>query len=468
MTAKNFVFRHVENLDWAMDSNTTFNLASAGKPFTSFTTPLIYGFDGLPHFDKAAPSRDVALSGSATLGATPVDLANVHMTTPQNTKDILDFVVTTKLHLSEVLPSQDVKVDYSLLRDGANYSATKASTEPFTVNVAFPSGSPTVNTAISPVYHPDDSDRFDGDVDLAMFGGPPIKARFILGHLNGHDYWMTKAQIPLGASGVGIFPPFLTLWAISGGLGHNFPIDAFKNTTDIKSIQPVIDGSYLFMAGMQVGSSDSFVYTFEGDFTVKVGGSSPGARMDFSAWLLKSDHSGAGDFQGYFQYANGDIDGALWGKLSLLGNAAYIQIPQGAASMHFGHGNWHVYAGKKEGPRIKGHLIVEDVDSYLMLGNDCGLAIGGSQSFYLGVGDSSVASAYASGYMDMGLQITPQPHIIGDFSEGLSAGVCAMGVCVDDSVTAAVHAEALPIDLEASFTIGLPWPLPDVHVHVHL
>jgi hypothetical protein len=259
----------------------------------------------------------------------------------------------------------------------------------------------------------------------------------------------------------------LTLYAIQGGLGHNFPIDAFRSTTDVSAIQPVIDNSYLFMAGMQVGSSDGFAYTFEGDFTVKVG-SGAGARMDFSAWLLKTDHNGSGDFQGYLQYANGDMDGALWGKLGLLSDLIYMEIPQGAASLHFGHGAWHIWAGKKEGPRIRGHVLVQDTDSYLMLGNDTGLAIGGSQSFYLGVSAGGVASAYASGYMDMGLQITPQPHVIGDFAAGLEAGVCAFHVCVDDSVSAAVHAEAMPLSIDATFSMDLPFPAPDVNVHVHL
>ncbi len=467
-TAKDFVFRHVENLDWAMDSNTSFTMKAAGKTLASFTTPLIYGFDGLPHFDKAAPSHDVALSGQSSLGSTPVDLANVHMTTPQNSRDIMDFIFSTKLHLSEVMPSTDVKVDYSLFRDGTVYSASKASIEKFTINAALPATNPTVTAAIRPQYHPDDNDRYDGDVDLAMFGGNAVSASFILGRQNGHDYWMTKATLSLEGTPVNIFPPFLTLFRINGGLGHNFGINDFIGTADIKTIQPTIDNSYQFNAGMLVGSSDGFAYAFDGDFTVSVGGSNPGARMDFKAWLLSANHSGNGDFQGSLQYANGDIDGNLSGQLSFLDNTVNIVVPPGAASLHFGHGTWHVYAGKKEGPRIHGRVMTSDADAYVMLGNDCGLAIGGSEGIYLGVGDSSVASAYVSGNVDLGLQVTPQPHLIGDFSESISAGVCAMGACVDGSVTAAIHAEALPIDINATFTMDLPFPLPDVHVKVHL
>jgi hypothetical protein len=47
---------------------------SVGKQFAAFTSPLIFDFNGWVHFDKGATTNDVPLSGSASLGATPMDL----------------------------------------------------------------------------------------------------------------------------------------------------------------------------------------------------------------------------------------------------------------------------------------------------------------------------------------------------------------------------------------------------------
>jgi hypothetical protein len=35
-------------------------------------------------------------------------------------------------------------------------------------------------------------------------------------------------------------------------------------------------------------------------------------------------------------------------------------------------------------------------------------------------------------------------------------------------VTAAVHAEALPVEVRAHATVEFPWPLPDVSFNVHM
>ena len=120
-----------------------------------------------------------------------------------------------------------------------------------------------------------------------------------------------------------------------------------------------------------------------------------------------------------------------------------------ACDMHFGGGNWHIYAGQKNGPRISAFILKSQSDSYMMLGNKDGFAVGGRQNFYFGVGDGTVSEAYVKGFMDIGFQITPQLRILGDFAAGASAGVCAFGVCVDGNVTADVHVEAPPLQMRA-------------------
>ncbi len=112
-------------------------------------------------------------------------------------------------------------------------------------------------------------------------------------------------------------------------------------------------------------------------------------------------------------------------------------------------------------------MLATTANMYLML-SDAGLSIGGGESIYLGVGDNSVASAYVRGDVDAGLTVTPQPHISGDFSANVSAGVCVDNVCVSAGVSAQIHAEALPLEVEASASIGLPWPLGSISFSVHL
>ena len=263
----------------------------------------------------------------------------------------------------------------------------------------------------------------------------------------------------------------MNLYSISGGMGHNFPLNAFTDTGDLNAASPVYDNSFLFYAGMRVGMPDHFTYTLDGDLTIKATGQDAGARMDFHAWLLKLPDNGNGDFQGYFQYAGGNFDGRLWGQLNFMDGLASLSLGDSAnnaaVDMHFGNGPWHIDAGKKEGPRIQGHLLVSNADMYLML-SDQGLSLGGGVSIDLEVGDNSVASAYVKGDVDAGVTITPQPHISGDFSANASAGVCVSGVCVSDWVSAQIHAEALPLDINASASLGLPWPLSSVSFSVHL
>lgn len=129
-------------------------------------------------------------------------------------------------------------------------------------------------------------------------------------------------------------------------------------------------------------------------------------------------------------------------------------------------------AGKQQGPRIQGHLLISDADMYIMLSPN-GLSLGGGESIDLEAGDSSI-NGYIKGDVDMGLTVTPQPHIAGDFSASVSAGACVyvstpvgnVGGCVNVSASAQVHAEFAPLDVHASATIATP--VGDVTVSVHL
>ncbi len=478
-TANNLEFTQVLGHSWAVQTSTSYTFSSEGKTFATIPlTPFYFGMDGRAYLANGATSIDVPLGGSSTLGPTPVDLVSAHIDMPINGDQVFSAQFSTHVHLSEVMPAAPMQVNYAMTQTGTNFATQGPQSSPFTLDLPYPPGQPTSEAKIHPVYNGGSSgggtSEYSGTVDLSELGGPPVTAQFRLGYGNGHDYWLARATISFGDQGIPIVDipvPLMDLYSISGGMGHNFPLNAFTDTGDLNAASPVYDNSFLFYAGMRVGMPDRFTYTLDGDLTIKATGQDAGARMDFHAWLLKPPDNGNGDFQGYFQYAGGNFDGRLWGQLNFMNGLASLSLGSSAndaaVDIHFGNGPWHIDAGKQEGPRIQGHFLFSDADMYVML-SDQGLAIGGGTSVDLEVGDSSVASAYVKGSIEAGVAITPQPHIEGDFSANASAGACVDSVCVSDWVSAQFHAEALPLDIDARASLGLPWPLGSVSFSVHM
>jgi hypothetical protein len=473
-TASSLQFTQQQNVGWVVQANTHFIFSTENKQFATFDRVFYFGMDGRGYFAQGTQAADVPLGGSSQLGQTPVDLVSVHLTLPPSGGQVLAALFSTNVHLSEVMAAAAVQVNYQINKSGTNYSTVGPTSSPFTIDVPYPSGQPSSEAKIHPVYSGTSGSEYSGTVDLSELGGPPITGEFRLGYQGGHDYWLTRVSYALGPTGIVLIPvpPVMNLYRVQGGIGHNFPISAFEDTGSLKAATPVIDNSFLFMAGIRVGMADQFTYTLDGDLVIKSSGQDAGARMDFHSWLLKPPDNSNGDFQGYFQYAGGNFDGRLWGHLNFMGGLASVDMGNSAnnaaVDIHFGpSGPWHVDAGKQQGPRISGHLLVADANMYVML-SDAGLAIGGGESINLNVGDDSVASAYIRGSVDLGLAITPQPHISGDFSANVDAGVCVDDVCVSAGVSAQIHAEAMPLEMQASASIGLPWPLGSVSFSVHL
>lgn len=475
-TASNLTFTQEQNVGWVVQANTHFVFTAQNKSFSSFDQVFYFGMNGRGYFAQGNTSKDISLGGGSILDQTPVELASVHLTAPALGTQVLTAMFNANVHLSEVMAAAQAQVNYAINNNGNSYSATGPSFAPFTIDVPYPAGQPSSDAKVHPVYSGSGGsggDEISGSVDLSELGGPPITGEFRLGYQGGHDYWLTRVTYSLGAQGLPIIaaPPLMNLYRVQGGIGHNFPISAFEDAGSLKSAVPSMDNSFLFMAGIRIGMPDQFTYTIDGDLSIKAGGQDAGARLDFQAWLLKQA-SGNGDFQGFLQYAGGNFDARLWGHLSLLGGVAAVDLGNSAnnaaVDLHFGSsGPWHIDAGKQQGPRISGTLLGTTASMYFML-SDAGLAVGGGESIDLEVGDDSVASAYVRGDVDAGLAISPQPHISGDFSASVSAGVCVDSVCVSAGVSAQVHAEALPVDLEASASIGLPWPLGSISFSVHL
>jgi len=484
MTVRNLLFGNFQQTGWgAWSESTTFRFEAENVAFAdNVVVPgIIYSMDGRPYLEKGN-SVEIPLGGKSTLGQTPVDLTSVRIGLYQSGPDVFSFDFATTFSISEVLSSVAVPVHYGLTRDGKNYEADGPRVNPFDLEVTFPAGQPRVKAKVhieytgagltstassSPaIWWPfgvaeahaaaGAKDSFAGSVDMEMFDGPPIQAEFRLGYLGGRDYWLMRASLDLGPTGMPFIPPFLKLYRIRGGLGHNFPLDAFKSNNPITVVEPVMDDSYLFMAGMRVGSTDGFICTMDGDLTVKPG---DGARMDFRAWLLDAQHAGDGNFQGYLQYAAGGFDGALSGHFSLLNDKIYFDIPQSSCTLHFG-GNqpWHIYVGQEAGPKVRMHLLITDADGYMML-DETSLRFGGGVYYYLGA-----SIGHISGEIKTGLTLTPQPHISGYGQGGVRAEVCYKGYCVGTGISVRVDVSALPVKASARGCVEIPIPFwnPDI------
>ncbi len=478
MAVRNLLFGNFQQTGWgARSESTTFRFEAENVVFAdNVVVPgIIYSMDGRPYLENGS-SVEIPLGGKSTLGQTPVDLTSVRIGLYQSGPAVFSFDFDTTFSISEVLSSVAVPVHYGLTRDGKKYAADGPRVNPFGLEVAFPAGQPRVKAKVHIEYTGDGltstaaaspatwwpfdvaeahaasgaQDSFAGSVDMEMFDGPPIQAEFRLGYLGGHDYWLMRASLDLGPAGMPFAPPFLKLYRIRGGLGHNFPLDAFKSNYPITVVEPVMDDSYLFMAGMRVGTSDGFVCTMDGDLTVKPG---DGARMDFRAWLLDAQHAGNGNFQGYLQYAAGGFDGSLSGHFSLLNNNIYFDIPQNSCTVHFGGSEpWHIYVGQEAGPKVRMHLLIKDVDGYLML-DETSLRIGGGVYYYLGA-----SIGHISGEIETGLTITSQPHVSGYGKGGVHAEVCYKGYCVGTGISVKVDVSALPVEASARGCIEIPIP----------
>ncbi len=480
-TASNLQFMQQQNLGWVVQASTHFVFSAENTTFAAFDHVFNFGMDGRGYFAQGASTEDVSLGGSSHLGQTPVDLASVHLTAPSSGSQVLAALFSTSVHLSEVMAASTAQINYSIDKNATTYTTSGPSFAPFSIDVPYPSGQPSADARIHPVYSVangsggSNGTEISGSVDLSELGGPPITGEFRLGYQGGHDYWLTRVSYALGPTGLPLIDvpvPLMSLYRVQGGMGHNFPISAFEDTGSLNAEPPVMDNSFLFMAGIRVGMPDQFTYTLDGDLTIKAGGQDSGARLGFHAWLLKVADNGSGDFQGYLQYAGGNFDARLWGHLNLLDGIASVDMGNSASNaavdLHFGpSGPWHIDAGKQQGPRISGQLLEATANMYLML-SGTGLSIGGGEGINLDIGDDSVASAYVRGDVDFGLTVTSQPHISGDLSASVSAGVCVDNVCVPANVTAQIHAEALPLEVTASTSINLPWPLSPVSFSVHM
>ena len=207
---------------WTMRSNTSFNFASQQGQFAS-NVPL-QGFDyamgGAAAFQDGASSRHINLGGQhGNIGGSLVDLKSVDVTVaPASSPTRVAFAFDSTLNLSKTLPAADVAVSYNLTQSGQTYTGNGPVTAPFKLDKPFPDANPSVHLSMTPTYVGGGPSKgnsgvlFSSDLDLGMFGGPPVSGQFVLGYVGSDDYWIARALLDLGPTGVVLVPPVINLY----------------------------------------------------------------------------------------------------------------------------------------------------------------------------------------------------------------------------------------------------------------
>jgi hypothetical protein len=449
-----------------------------GKQFAGnvMVPGLYFGMDGKAYFSGDGGGAQVSLSGAkGRLSQGVVDLKSMDVVATPNAASRLLFNFSTELRISDALPAAPAPVSYEIDQiSPKQYAGSGPVTGSFEIHKPFPDANPSTDSVIHPDYTgPKDGQSasadaggwlipsahaasashmsFCGDVDLGMFSGPPVKGGFALGYQGSDDFWAARADVGLGQTGTPLVPPYMTLYLVGGGLGYNITLDSFASgkSCDVKAN---IDHTPIFNAHLQVGDPSHFAYGFDGELSVKVSGPQAGARMDYKAWLARNSWDGAGDFHGYFQYANGNFDGTLNGHYAFLDNQVYIEAAHDAIAMHFGGGRWYVHAGTEPNP-VRGHVLIVDAAAWLGLGNE-GFYAGAKAHLNQGAGNCGDICARVSSDTEMEAKLTPQPHISADAHTHLDAHACAFDICLGAGLGGSMHAAAMPPELRFAFNLG--------------
>lgn len=461
-------FNNEAGQGWRVALDSAFTFSARGKTLTTVHADGIrVKGNGEAFWKDGTTGVTLPLGGTASMGPVKLDLVKLGLKlSSKNSKPAVDFALDAKFRVSDVLAPSYSTLLYKL-QANSPMNALEPDLGDIKIDASYPPSSPVITVKATLKMTDDGSGnfRFTGKSTVVLLQTGQIDADFMLGYQGGKDYWLTRVAVPLGPSGITLYAPYLSLYRLEGGLGHNIPIDSFSYATSIENLTPQIDGSYLFMAGARLGdSAGGYVYTFDGNLTVKTTGPDAGFRINIQAWLLTGDHSGQGQFQGFIQYAGSSFDAGLWGEYHILGDAVWVKAPEKSCSVHFGPDGWHIYVGQNvEGLKLQAHLLVTDCYGYFML-DSAGFRVGGSIVSKMHYGGSLWGfGAHADCTITQAAEIAvlPDPlQVKGDYwvDVSISAGIDTPVGCLCVHPTAGLHiyASALPVSVcgEAYISFG--------------
>jgi len=481
LTASNLRFASVHGLGWTVESDTTLAFTGSGSQFAGgiVLNGFDYGMDGAGHFEDGSSARHISLSGQkGHLDGALVDLKSVDVQTgPPSSATRLSFAFDTSLSISKTLPTAEAPVNYSISEPSqGQYVGAGPVTVPFKLEKPFPDANPTVDLKMTPTFVGGSTSGgnsstsgsgviFSSNLDLSMFGGPPISGQFVLGYVHSDDYWLARAILDLGPTGVPVVPvpPILNLYQVGGGMGYNVTLASFQYS-DLSQAVPQDDGTLLFDAHLLIGSPDHTTFGLSGDFVIKPGGQDPGGRMDYHAWLLDPIWTGNSPIYGYFSYSGGVFDGTLNAQLSLLNDQIALNATNDAIHMHIGGGQWYFHLGTQNNP-IDGRVFIYTGQAYADIGSD-GFMLGLNAKLDLDAGDCNDACAYIHDQWLLNATITPAPLAFSaQTHENFSLGGCVGGQCLNATESTSVAMGLPPPYLDFGYTISM---CPPAYINVGL
>ncbi len=507
LTMKSFNLQFTSQYGWKVKSDTGFEFRAEGKNLAQVSAiPLFFGFDGYAYLPNGSGHFLKGLSGLSTLGHFPLTLQSLDLEASPTTvggENRLGFGISARLTLSRsnLIPAKNILVKYRVLRGTGGYYVSGPATDPLDLNIEYPQVSQYTRSQVSGLHYippaqgqafnliplkgdplafdpaipaspnpgpagdgvsiSEGGTRFEGQVKLNMIGVPNINARLVMGYnTQGEDYFIIYADYtPPG--GFALFPGWVNVFKVGGGLSYNFHQDVFKALDQGGTVQPDFSGLTQFGANVDMGHPAGFWYWMKGYFLIN----DNGAGFDFDNWLLSSEHTGSPHFQGHMGFTGDGFDGKIWGSRSLFGDLIVFSLgnqSNPAVDLHFGSGDYHIYLGQEYGSKISAKILIAQCDAFLIIGNQCGMKVGGGLNVNLEVGSSNVLSAYARGWMDVVLGINPSPFSLsGRFKAEVEAGCSFLKFDVSESLTAeiwaAVPAPPKPFNLKTKVTIDHSW-----------
>jgi hypothetical protein len=299
---------------------------------------------------------------------------------------------------------------------------------------------------------------------MNMFGVPfPVKADFRLGYIGDDDYWITHAEysgdIPIG--------PGFNIKKIGGGLGRNFDENAFLGSVLAATPKPNPDGKIIFAADMTIGSPGTDGYKARGILTV--------IPSDTKAVMNIQDITLLGmptQLKGRLELIPDGFTASIWGGVKLLNNLVWLDIEKNSTEIYIGKQGSHIYAGKQEGPWIKGGINIGDIikpsvkvwymEKYTF--SEISRSVGASGGMNFNLGDCDILGFSAGFNFDLmcGISVLPSPNAEGHLHADVGYNICSSIVDVGCGGSVDANVKLIPPYAYAQGTAGCDTPLGEV------
>ncbi|UCH95714.1 MAG: hypothetical protein JSV88_02405 [Candidatus Aminicenantes bacterium] len=326
-------------------------------------------------------------------------------------------------------------------------------------------------------------DKFQGEVE-AGFIQPKfnLKGNLVVGKNSdpSFTYWYVEinAQLP---AGIALGSTNVSLYGFSGGFGQNVKLnvkDSWPRHLDDQNPVSQQEGSYVFLAGVTLGTSHDNGFTLNTDVMFRLQIPGPVAVLNGDAWIMtfRKKHKDTPNLQADIIYdgINEIFTLSIRGHYNINKDGHLLKI-KGNFEILLSADEWHVYLGQKAADkRVEADILsFIKAKGYLMLGNKVPFARGGTGEGVL-VGASiefrkkysvkvaGVEVKYWAG-TEMDMYWEPK-HVAVLIEGGGSLKVWVWKLSSNLTLEASLRGEAptpFAFGAKVKVSINMPWPVPD-------